>query len=261
MDLHRENDRKGLVGTIFIHIIIFLLLLIMIVGDKNQMVEAKEGVEVSFGELDAGGSDAISEVAESSDAAAEPESSPTETEATPTPDPPVVTNDQTEAPEVKSSSTKKTTKSEETVTKPSIDSDLQKRLDALKNKKSNSENSSNAGDGPNKGPGGDPNADKSGPGGVSSGNLGGGVGYSLEGFGATGTPLPNNSQNFGKLVMAVELNKNGQIVSIRPTAGSTTTDPFLIDLAERSIRQFIFSANGSEKAVNLGTFTFNYKAR
>ena len=62
MDLSHDHDRKGLVATILIHSIIFLLMLIWIMGEAKDMEEPAGGVEVSFGDPAAGGATDISQV-------------------------------------------------------------------------------------------------------------------------------------------------------------------------------------------------------
>lgn len=260
MQLTKENDRKGLVATIFIHVILFLLMLIWNIGRADEMLEAQQGVEVSFGDPESGMTDNTSEVAESSESEPQPSSSADEVEAPPTPDPSVVTNDQVDAPEIKTAPSKPTPKVEENMEPAKVNDALKSRLEKLKNQKSNSDQNKSAGDKNKPGPGGDPNADKPGPGGTSTGNMGGGVGYSLQGFNAKGTPLENERQIFGKVIMKVELDQKGNVTSIRYDGG-TTADPYLIELATKSIKQFQFVANGSEKGVNIGTFTFTYKPR
>ena len=62
MDLSHDHDRKGLVATILIHSIIFLLMLIWIMGEAKDMEEPAGGVEVSFGDPAAGGPSDVSQV-------------------------------------------------------------------------------------------------------------------------------------------------------------------------------------------------------
>jgi outer membrane biosynthesis protein TonB len=199
MNLAKEHDRKGLVATILIHLIVLLLLMMVIPEIKESMMDDAGMVQVSFGELDGGGP-------ENTNSVSEPQSNPEPTQQqsnptpnpTPTPDNPVVTNDDAEA-EVKNDAPKQTQKTQEEkeVEKeaPKVNDRLKDRLDALKNRQKTGDDNSSSGPGKD-GPKGDPNSDKSGPGGndpTGNDNTGGGrygsnINHSLFGFGIESAP-------------------------------------------------------------------------
>ena len=262
MDLQRENDRKGLVGTVFIHIILFLLLLIWTVGQANEMLEEQGAVEVSFGDPISGGEDATSEVAETSPT--EPsESNPSPSQNTPQTNDPVVTNDQEDAPEVNTSSNPKTTtETEKKEEQAKVDPRIQKMLDKIKaeKEKKNSDQNSNAGEGKDDKPGGQETATQPGPGGANQGDNGSGMSWSLKGFAVADWPdIKNNSQDVGKVVVDICLDASGSINRISIGPGTTTSSKYLRDLSIQSVKQFKFKAKGGQTANNCGTITIIYK--
>ena len=262
MDLSHDHDRKGLVATILIHSIIFLLMLIWIMGEAKDMEEPAGGVEVSFGDPAAGGASDISQVANTTPTVTPP-SNPTP--STTQNDDPVVTNDDSEQQEMdesqkqtqqtrKTEPTKETTKTQE----PTI-SEAQKAMERWKNKKANSDKTTSTGDGNKDGPKGDPGAKQKGPGGKSSGTMGN-VNYNLDGFGISKNPnIVNTSQDDGSVKVAFCVDKNGKLIpsSLR-IAGGTATSSYLKKLSKDAIKRFEFYPFGDQAATNCGTITFNY---
>ena len=262
MDLSHEHDRKGLVATILIHSIIFLLMLIWIMGEAKDMEEPAGGVEVSFGDPAAGGPSDISQVANTTPTVTPP-SNPTP--STTQNDDPVVTNDDSDQPEMDNSQkqtqqttstkpTKETQKTEE----PTI-SEAQKAMERWKNKKANSDKTTSTGDGTKDGPKGDPGAKQKGPGGKSSGTMGN-VNYNLDGFGISKNPnIVNTSQDDGSVKIAFCVDRNGKLITntIR-VAGGTATSSYLKNLSKDAIKRFEFYPFGDQAATNCGTITFNY---
>lgn len=262
MDLSHDHDRKGLVATILIHSIIFLLMLIWIMGEAKDMEEPAGGVEVSFGDPAAGGASDISQVANTTPTVTPP-SNPTP--STTQNDDPIVTNDDSEQPEMdesqkqtqqtrKTEPTKETTKTQE----PTI-SEAQKAMERWKNKKANSDKTTSTGDGNKDGPKGDPGAKQKGPGGKSSGTMGN-VNYNLDGFGISKNPnIVNTSQDDGSVKVAFCVDKTGKLIptSLR-IAGGTATSSYLKKLSKDAIKRFEFYPFGDQAATNCGTITFNY---
>ena len=265
MDLSHEHDRKGLVATILIHSIIFLLMLIWVMGEAKDMEEPAGGVEVSFGDPAAGGPTDISQSSNTTPAATPP-SNPDPSE-TPNENP-VLTNDDADQPEMDNSKqqtqkTKTTDPVKDPVKeeKPQISNDLKKRLAELKrNKEANSDKTSSTGDGTKDGPKGDPGAKQKGPGGLSSGTKGN-FKYSLDGFGISSSPkIVNQSQDDGTVIVYFCINKNGQLMpdTIRVTGG-TASSIYLKNLSENAISQFGFLPLGELAETNCGTIEFKYE--
>lgn len=263
MDLNHEHNRKGLVATILIHSIIFLLMLIWIMGEAKDMEEPAGGVEVSFGDPDAGGPSDISQVANTTPAAAPPSNpDPSETQN----DNPVVTNDDADQPEMDNSKqkTQKTTNTDPvkdpTKTEEPTISAAQKAIQAFKDRqKANSDKTTSTGDGPKDGPKGDPGSTKKGPGGQSSGTMGN-VNYNLDGFGISKNPnIINTSQDDGSVKISFCVDSKGKLITntVR-VSGGTATSTYLKNLSKNAIKQFEFYPFGDQAATNCGTITFNY---
>lgn len=233
MDLKKENDRKGLAGTVLFHAIVILLMLLWAFTVPEQPDEDDGGVMVSFGEVDAGGPQDISAVAEQTEQTEE--SSPDEV----TPeidDDPVITNDDATAPEVVKKKKKVDEPPEEK--KPEVNERMRKAIEAMKRK--NADKSSNSGDGSKEGPKGDQTNTNPGPGGTGGGLKGSGFGVSLNGFAVSGNPvIENSSQDYGKVVLEFCVDKNGKILTetIRSGRGSTTQSAHLTNLTKRGLKQ------------------------
>lgn len=260
MDLNHEHDRKGLVATILIHSIIFLLMLIWIMGEAKEMEEMAGGVEVSFGEPDAGGATDISQVANTT-----PTSPSNPTQSTSENDDPVITSDDVDQPVVNNTEkqTQKTTNTdpvkEPTKTDEPTISDAQKAMDRWKNKKSNSDKTSSTGDGDKDGPKGDPGAKTKGPGG-STGGQNGLFDTHLVGFGISNNPtIIKPVGHDGKVIVSFCVDANANLIptTIKFKIG-TTGDKYLRDLSSENLKKFKFHKIGDNVENRCGTITFNY---
>ena len=262
MDLSHEHDRKGLVATILIHSIIFLLMLIWIMGEAKEMEEPAGGVEVSFGDPAAGGASDISQVANTTPTVTPPSNPDPSTTQN---DDPVVTNDDADQPEMDNSKQKTQTttttdpnKETKKTEEPTI-SEAQKAMQRWKDKKANSDKTTSTGDGDKDGPKGDPGATKKGPGGKSSGTMGN-VNYNLDGFGISKNPnIVNTSQDDGSVKIAFCVDSKGKLITntVR-VVGGTATSTYLKNLSKNAIKQFEFYPFGDQASTNCGTITFNY---
>lgn len=265
MDFSKEHDRKGLVATILIHSIIFLLLLVWVMAEADNMVDQAGGVEVSFGDPTAGGPENISQVSETQPQPSP--SSPSPSQPNPVTDDPVVTNDQSDAPEVQNTQ-RQTTQTQPTdevqkpkeEEQPKINESLAERLKRLKEGRKNSETTSNGGGGDNSGPKGQPDANKPGRGGNATSGTMGNMNFNLTGFGIGNDPgIVNNSQEDGIVTVQVCLDKRGNLQSSRYMGNkSTTTSKYLIDLSLNAIKRIDFVPIGNQAESNCGTISFNY---
>ena len=261
MNLSKEHDRKGLVATIFIHTIIFLLMLVWVMAEADDMVDQAGGVEVSFGEPDAGGPEDVSQSAEET-VQSNPEPSPPVN--TPDADE-VVTQDVEDAPEVETTNqnttpttttepVKKTPKEDP---KPTIDPKLKDRLSQIGKGKKNSDKTTSSGSGTKSGPLGDRDADQAGKGGKSSGTMGN-FSFSLTGFTVSSAPsIKNESQDDGTVIIQVCLDHSGNIKSVNKVGG-TSTSIYLKNLSINAVKKFKFQAIGDHSETNCGTISFNY---
>lgn len=256
MNLRKDNDRKGLAGTILVHAILILLMLVWGFTGPDVRDEDEGGVLVSFGDPDAGGPETENAVAEQTEQMEE--SAPEE----PTPDPvedPVITNDDATAPEMVEKKKPQPVTEPPEEKKPEVDRKMQEAIQKLKNR--NSDKNSSSGDGTKEGPKGDPNAPNSGPGGTGGGLKGSGFGVTLNGFNVSGNPvIENSSQDFGKVVLDFCVDKSGKIVeeSISTGRGSTTNSQHLINLTKRGLRQLNISPKSGDVNGGCGSIEVSY---
>ncbi len=259
MDLTHDHDRKGMVATVLIHSIIFLLMLIWVMGEAKDMEEPEGGVEVSFGDPNAGGPESISQVS-TPQTSQPPPSNPSESKSET--DNPMVTNDDVDQPEVENTA-KSTPKSQTTEPvkepvkqEPTISKEMQDALNRFK--KNNSNKTTSTGDGPKKGPKGKPTETKKGPGGQSTG-LGNGVSYNLTGFGITQNgDIINERKDDGSVTVEFCLDKSGNFLPGSVRVKKSTGSQYLRELTLKSMNLFTFQPMGEQENSNCGTITINY---
>lgn len=111
-------------------------------------------------------------------------------------------------------------------------------------------------------PGGDPNGTGTGINGNGPGS-GDGMSYDLKGRKWRQKPLVfDNSQKTGKVVVAIKVDKGGNVVYAKyQQKGSTTTDSQLIRLSEEAALKAKFSADPSAEDEQFGTISFNYSVQ
>lgn len=103
----------------------------------------------------------------------------------------------------------------------------------------------------------DATGQKGNPVGKGSGMVGGN-GWSLAGRDIKGLPQPNNNFNQeGKVVVRIQVNAAGKVVSATVDAGSTISDKATQQLAIEAAKRATFSE--SEVAAQYGTITYNFK--
>ena len=105
------------------------------------------------------------------------------------------------------------------------------------------------------GTGGDGNGSGTGPG---SGPGKGGISFSLSGRHMVRTPQVNDrSQETGKVVVEITVNKDGDVMSAIPGGrGSTTTSSLLFKLAKDAAMKAKFNSSPDEADIQKGTITF-----
>ncbi len=109
-------------------------------------------------------------------------------------------------------------------------------------------------------PGGAPNGTGNGPGGSGPGS-GDGMSYDLKGRKWRQRPLVfENSQKSGRVVVAIKVDKMGNVVYAKyQQKGSTTTDAALIQVAEQSAMKAKFTDDPNADEEQFGTISFNFK--
>jgi hypothetical protein len=251
MNLKKNNDRKGLAGTILFHAIIALLMLLWAFAPPIEEDEDDGGVLVSFGEVDGGGPEDINSVAEEIEESTPPEASDPV-------DDPVITNDDVNAPVLEEKKKEKVT--EKKKEEPTIDKEMQERIERMK--KANAEKSKSSGPEGGDGPKGDKNSTEPGKGGSGKGTIGSGISYNLKGFKITGSAnIENEKQEFGTVVLDICVDKSGRLLSINRGAGTTNLSQHLFDLSKRAVSDYSFIPQGSVENTNCGTITIVYKPK
>ncbi len=258
MDIFKDKEkRKGLITTVVVHVV--LIILFSIFGLSYIEPTPEEGITINFGFDDAGMNDFQNETPSETN-----EDAPTET-ITAEPEPveqvedEIITQDAEDAPSIDDKKEEpkeeiKTIEMPKEEAKP--DKNLSNALDKWKNKK----NDQGGGDG-NTGEVGDQGSlegkkdSKSYVGGP-SGN--GGVGYSLAGRNMISSPpIQDDSQNEGKVVVDIIVDKYGKVLRATPGArGSTTANSQLYKKAKEAALKTKFNANPEAAEEQKGQMTF-----
>ncbi|MFT4522382.1 MAG: hypothetical protein ACI8ZN_001332 [Bacteroidia bacterium] len=264
MNLEKENDRKGLVATIFIHIIIVLLLLILLMPIKaKDKIEPPKVVMIDMGSSGERGGSSANDPQESESTSAPAQNNPIDNpNPTQTNEPPVITSPQNNAPPLPTPPTNDS-KVDDKTPKPTLDpriAEMMRKAEVARKKREADEAAKKAagaggGDnddnGPGKGLGDDNGKDKS-----------GNFSSNISGFGIGSVPsFSNEKQVFGSIVVHVCLDKNGRIKpeSVAFYSG-TTANTYLKDLTIENVKKMTFKSLGDIRSDhNCGTVTVNYK--
>ncbi|MEK9531168.1 MAG: energy transducer TonB, partial [Flavobacteriaceae bacterium] len=104
---------------------------------------------------------------------------------------------------------------------------------------------------------GDPNSNAYEGGGVGTN----GVAYKLGGRTIENIIKPiNDSQQQGKVVVTIRVNRNGKVINATPGAkGSTTTNAYLYAKAKEAALKTTFEANASAPEIQIGTIIYNFR--
>ena len=87
-----------------------------------------------------------------------------------------------------------------------------------------------------------------------------GVAYNLGGRNIEKIIKPNNdSQQQGKVIVTIRVNRNGKVINATPGAkGSTTTNSYLYSKAKEAALKTTFEANSSAPEIQIGTIIYNF---
>lgn len=247
-----KNRRKAIIGTVLFHI--GLLLCFIFMGLTYQIPPPpEEGITINFGYQDFGsGSEQPEQIVE------EQEITPQE----------IVNNN----PVVEDISTQDieetpTTKLKEQLEKPKeVKKIEEKKPEPVVNtkalypgKKQNNSNSQgiSEGQGDQGSQDGDPNSNAYTGGGIGTN----GIAYQLGGRTIAEIKKPNyDSQQQGKVVVTIRVDRNGKVISATPGAkGSTTTNAYLYSKAKEAALKTTFEANTTAPEIQLGTIIYNFK--
>ena len=263
-----DLDRKGLIGTIAVHVVI--LAIFLFAGFRTPLpLPAEQGMLINFGDI------------EYAKGPAEPkkeqkQAKPTPKAAQPKPTPKVeeqvATQDFEEAPAVESSPkpvVKKTEpkKVEEKKVEPDPEPVEQPKTvnkSALyKGKKEDTKYTGSEGNTSGEGNmgsvTGSPDTQNRQQG-LSSGD---GISFSLEGRNPIALPTPEfNHQAEGKVVVEVTVDRSGRVTNAIPgVKGSTTLDSYLLQAAKKAALSSKFSEKGNAPFYQKGTITYYFKLK
>lgn len=247
-----KNRRKAIIGTVLFHIALLLCFIFM--GLTYQIPPPpEEGITINFGYQDFGsGSEQVEQIVE------EQEITPQE----------IVNNN----PVVEDISTQDieetpTTKLKEQLEKPKeVNKIEEKKPEPVVNtkalypgKKQNNSNSQgiSEGQGDQGSQDGDPNSNAYTGGGTGTN----GIAYQLGGRTIAEIKKPNyDSQQQGKVVVTIRVDRNGKVISATPGAkGSTTTNAYLYSKAKEAALKTTFEANTTAPEIQVGTIIYNFK--
>ena len=223
--IQNKNSRKGLIGTVLFHVLLLLLFLFVGMAYPDPP-PPEEGITINFGTSDEGmGEEQPENPTETSENIEQENVESETTAASNVAEEQITTQNHTETINVNASENT-SQESETVVEEQSTSQNLSEALNAFNNNNS----SSNANEGETGNPGdqgsleGDPNSPNHNGGGV-----GNGVTYSLAGRNMLSTPkIKDNSQEQGKVVVDIVVDKTGKVIKATPGGrGSTTTSPLL----------------------------------
>jgi len=265
----RKSKGAGLTGTLFFHGIL-LILLILIKLTTPEPPPEEEGILINFGNSEQGTGEiqpTENTTADSQQEAKDEKLSEPE-EATPekTKPQPQLTQETEEAPKINTK--KPTPKPVESpkpkpkpVEQPKKPEEPKPDPRALYPGKTNNKGKGSQGsEGETGKPGdqGNPDGSKDATSHTGSGKGSSGISFDLAGRSMLRRPtIDDKSQEFGKVIIEVVVDKEGNVTSVNgPARGSTTSDPGLVGKAKQAAREARFSKSSEGVEEQRGTITF-----
>ncbi len=247
--IKEKNNRVGLIGTIVFHAL--LLLLFLFVGmTYPDPPPPEEGITINFGNSEDGmGDNPTEELSESESETSE--QSTTNTSSSSAAEQQVQTQNTTETVNINASNN---TSQSTTTTQNTTSQNLSEALNAFNSSASSSSNEGETGNPGNQGSlEGDPNSNN-----YTGGGNGNGVTYSLSGRNLLSMPkIEDNSQEQGKVVVDIVVDKFGKVIKATPGGrGSTTTSPILYKKAVEAALKTKFNAKPELVSDQKGQMTF-----
>jgi len=292
----RKNSRKGMITSLVIHGLL-LLLLIFLTTSLKQPDDQIQGVLIDFGNSTTGqGTNPLPKADEMAEDVAPAESTPPPAEAVEatTPSTPevteeVVTQDFEEAPVIESDQpTEAEIAAQQAAEQAAAEQAAQEAaeqaaaeaaaqaaaeaaaqaaaeqefLDGLNNEWANS-GGGDGGDGNN-----EPGGDFGDPDGIDGGGDGSGLGTDGIGHDLGGRKMvkqvqpDDNSQKTGRVAIKVTVDRTGKVISADfSSAGSNTTDTYLVRKAKEAAMKCKFDANPEAASEQIGRISFNFKVQ
>lgn len=256
----KKDKRKGLIVTLLVHLIIFLVLLRWVMSTDQAMAVEDGGLMVSFNTAQSGGQDQTNEFAEASESNVDAnDDDVTAPQATETVQETVETTESTDAPEVTTEEVKPV---EET---PKLDNKVKNRLSSLgkRSQKANSDRDQRSGDNPGDDGSGDPSSNNTGPGGDGIGESGIGEwkgnfgGFNISG----GKSLNANFEEEGIVLLDICVDRKGNIEINGIAQGTTNYNDELLRLAKEAALSYKFSPKSGTTSGGCGTFRVKFDKR
>ena len=281
-----EEKKKGIIGTLVIHSIV-LVLLIVLGFSAPEPPETEKGILVNFGTDETG----LGMIEPSPPPSIEEVTAPLPAESPATSDEePLLTQDTEEAPEVKKVDpeaekkrleqieaerirraeleAERIKKEQEEIERKRIEAEQKRQADIMNRTKSALAGSKNAGTSSrSEGIAGGVGNQGSPTGSVDSRNRGEGSGpgdkgvsYDLGGRGVQRLPLPEyNYQGEGRVVVEVSVDRSGKVTQAVPgIRGSSTLDEYLLRVAKEAALKAQFDADPDAAFIQKGTITYNF---
>jgi TonB family protein len=272
-----KKHKKGLIGTIAFHGLLAILFFTM--GFSTPLpLPAEQGILINFGNVEeAGGSAKIQKEPEKAqeqtipEEKPEPQPQPVEQEAEK-----IATQDMEEAPAVKQKQEQKkqeqkepekkqpqeTQEESEKKTQETKEPERQVNKKALYPGKSDEETGENEGNKEGEGNQGNVSGSPDSDNYANQGSKGmGGIDFSLSGRNPESLPKPDyNYQVEGKVVVAITVDKYGNVTKAEPGAkGSTTLDDNLLKAAKKAALNAQFDVKLDAPAYQKGTITYYFR--
>ena len=238
----KKEKRKGLAGTLAVHGLLFLLLFLYQIITP-ELPQEEGGILINFGTSEKGLG--TQEEASSSSLPAVKQTAQEKE---------VVTQEMEPAVSIK----KHTKKIVTPVVKESVKKQVEPVVNpnAMYKGKSSDAKSGSEGIKEGKGNQGDPSGDPSSK--NYTGNKGDGIGsFDLKGRSIMRPPLIHDtSQETGKVVVGITVDKTGSVSDVSIERGTTTTNQHLHDLALKAARETKFTSSAAGQEIQRGTITF-----
>jgi len=267
-----DLDRRGLIGTIAVHVI--LLTIFVFFGFRTPLPLPEEaGILINFGDSDFG-SGPTEPMFNEEPVPQPPEEFIEETVEETTEESPIMTQDTEEAPSI---SAKKEVEKKEEKKKDPVERKPQPRQTEPKveekpkidpramysGRKSNTTYSGSQGNTSGSGNQGSTTGDVD----ATNYGLGGGSGnrpgFYLEGRNALSLPTPNiDTQKEGKVVVQIKVDRQGNVVDAIPgVKGSTTLDSYLLSVAKKAALSSKFDSKSDAAFYQSGTITYIFRLK
>lgn len=254
--LQEKNSRAGVIGTILFHLLLLLLFIQFGMTYQDPPEENAGGMVINFGTSDEGMGDVQPSSSENTTTSENATTSETTTPSSAQENALTTTE---ESVEMNASQNTTTTTNQNTTTQQTeqtVDENLSNALNALNNPNNNSTGDGNTGTPGDQGDeNGDPNSSN-----YTGGGTGNGVDFTLAGRSMVKVKKPNNpTQEDGKVVVEIVVDKNGKVIRATPGArGSSTTNPTLYKISKEAALEARFNVKADAPAEQKGTMTFVY---